>query len=345
MLVVEAPPDALPPGVARRVDHLRQWAAESSVPCDLLPLLAAADLRRGQAHRVRRVLAAAPRVLGRTSAADAVVVVGLGAPHLLWLARRLAGAHRPVVYDACDSWWLQVGTRRRAGSARLVLPAVVGALVQGASRRPPAAYISERDRDADRSLNRGRPVVVVGPRAPAALAALEPVVGHLERLVVAADLGSFHNREGFALLLAALARCRSPRPLPVDLYGPVAPDVRSPRIRYRGWAADPVQVYRGRSGVVVLNTGGSGTPNKLVDALAAARPALVHGALAGLPSLPGCSRLTRYDDAPSLAEGIDHFSTHCFDAAAPPRALPAAGEVPAARVVAQLTAGRLTGRG
>jgi hypothetical protein len=65
----------------------------------------------------------------------------------------------------------------------------------------------------------------------------------------------------------------------LELFGRGLPDVAEAGTTVRGWAPSISDVYRGDTAVFVTNRLESGVPNKLVEAVAARRPVLIHSSL------------------------------------------------------------------
>src|SRR5690606_26141256 len=101
---------------------------------------------------------------------DVLVVLGLGAPHMLQVARRVSRT-RETVFDACDSWSLQETARRTAGVSTISLK--VGKwLARHPSKIAAYSYISNRDAQADAV---DIPTITIPPIVDPALRGLAPV--------------------------------------------------------------------------------------------------------------------------------------------------------------------------
>lgn len=301
LVVSEFRPEHSNPGVRLRHAHVRAWLTEQGIDVTeayLWDTNGAPRLQRGLGAR-----RGAGLLRGVSSTDTAVIVLGLCAPHMLGLASRYA-RHHAVVFDACDSWIGQVSSRARQFRVGLVAPALVGAVRQPASsRRLAISYISERDRVRDQVLNRGRAAFVIPPAAPRGLAALGPVRFPLERVVMAADLGSFHNKLGFSWFLRSALQLADELPVRFEVYGPVPPrEPLPPNMRYFGWVDSIRSIYEGDTGVVVPNLAGSGVPNKLLEAAASGRPAVVHRSWEDC-RVPPTLRWS-FDDPRSLTDAI-----------------------------------------
>jgi hypothetical protein len=175
-----------------------------------------------------------------------------------------------------------------------------------AARRLALSYISERDISSDRWLNHGRPIRLIPFAGPEVLSDLPPMGDVIDRIVLAGDLKSFHNRTGLTLLAeASRIAGRAPR---IELYGPDAPGFGSgDRIRYLGWAESVEEIYDGNTAIFVSNVAGSGVPNKLLEAMSAARPVIVHRSLAAL--VRGYASAHLYSDAKSLARILETLAS------------------------------------
>lgn len=265
-ILVEFEADQLHTGVAARLRHLQLAFPEARVVAVQPGPRAATSLgqRLDGAARYRP-----PAVDGR------IVVVALGSPPMMRLARRLRRRGLDVRLDLCDSTVLQWRARRAAADPRLL--AVGGWMFAEHAASPylPVSYISERDAAADSWLNRLRDVRVVAARPPVELAGLPAFRWPAERIVLCGDFASFHNARGLAVLCAAVEQV--PGGLPVHLFGPTAPEVSlPPGVDYRGWAAGATDLLAGDTIAFVSNRVGSGVPNKLLEAVASGRPVIAH---------------------------------------------------------------------
>lgn len=131
---------------------------------------------------------------------------------------------------------------------------------------------------------------------------LHPVKRPLERFVLVGDFSSYHNREGLEIVYGALGRIEDRLSIPVEVFGPAAPPEGPACLHYRGWAESLADVYRGNTTVIVTNVGGSGVPNKLVEAIGAGRPTLVHRSLAD--RYTGDGLITAFDAEDDLAMSL-----------------------------------------
>jgi len=268
------------PGRARRLETLRQYGITSY--CQLVEYrLDSAGGPSNRWLRLRSMPAHIRRMVLEPLAPDTdIIIAGFGAPHLLLLAVILS-ALRPqrIIFDSCDSWLLQSYYRFRQAGVRLTFPPLAGCLLQVLLVRPNSQvmYISERDRRADTWIRRVRGEVLQ-PVLPDSLSTLEPCRLPLKRLVIAADLSSFHNQSGFRMIMETLDRINSgPKPLSADvfIYGPNPPkQLLPPGVSFQGWADNIRSIYEGNTGVLITNTSGSGIANKLIEAVQARRPAI-----------------------------------------------------------------------
>ncbi|WP_100814403.1 glycosyltransferase [Microbacterium lacus] len=210
---------------------------------------------------------------------DLVVVAGLGAPHMLFLGTKLA-RRVDVVFDSCDSWSLQLSARRAAHARTLALKAGI-ALTRRAS--VDFSYISTRDAAADAALLDGTPIVIP-PHVNPELAQLAPVSYPLERLVIAADLRSFHNLEMLDMVLRAASQTSRETGVRLEIFGHASDRMALPEnVRHLGWVDHLSSVYDGNTGVVITNSPGSGLPNKAIEAMQARRPMALHHSIDYLP--------------------------------------------------------------
>lgn len=211
-----------------------------------------------------------------------IVVVGLGEPHLLLIADRLATTAR-VVYDSCDSWNLQIQARREYGGSQWVPKA--GALLQRLSRRLECVtYISARDALADAEVTRGIRSAVFAPRIEPSERLVNGTVPPLNRLVLVGDFTSFHNRlsSSEVQLLSQLA---SSGEIPtLEVFGKGTDRFQEwDGFVARGWAPTLEDIYSGSTGVIISNVAGSGIPNKYLEAVRFGKPILMRSELQYLP--------------------------------------------------------------
>lgn len=306
-ILIEFPADDLPSGLARRYEHIVDVLVGGGSAVSTIVLHTNRPRREtGVRTRLRSARAVRSR-FADVPVEIPCVVVGLGTPTMLVAARRLYGTGRRVVFDECDSVLHQLAHRLRTLDPRLI-SIVLWQLALRLTLRPGigVTYISQRDEMADRSIALGRRVFVVPPTAPDALRRLPPVRYPLDRIVVPVELASHHTRLGFRMLTDAI-RTRTP-PVPVHLYGPTPPAEPLPAgATYQGYAARLEDVYDGDTAVVILNTSGSGVPNKLVEAAAAGRPVLLHRSLLG--RWPTDGAVWVFDDASALSDALDRVVT------------------------------------
>lgn len=280
VVVTESHPGRLAAGVRQRVLHLTAELDRLGIAHRLFPALAAP----GTPTRVRRAIGtirSARAIRTVTDPSELIIVVGLGAVHLLVLSSLLARTRR-VAFDACDAWTGQCRARLAAGRPALAALSAIGAVVQRilGERLAAVTYVSMADLAEDRRATGNTPVLVVPPVVADALRHLPAVTWPITRFTCAADFRSFHNAAGLAMLICAARQLTEVEDLRIDLYGPYPPaDRLPPNVRYLGFADDICNVYQDSSCVVVLNCPGSGVPNKLLEAIASGRPYLVHGGL------------------------------------------------------------------
>lgn len=284
--MTEMQPKLAPPGVRRRYEHICDWLAAHEIEYSHEALLSFAVASKSS--RVRKVLREFQNIDRKIPSDAVVLVLGLGAVHMLLLALYLRFAsttRRRVVYDTCDSWLLQVKARFGAGGLPLALPSVAGLVLQAlVGRSLSISYISQRDQRSDRWVNLCGTVFIVGPSPSRVLldtSNLNAVAGRIDRVCVSADYDAFHNEAGMKVLRDAWHSLNfAPSELGLHLYGQGVPiHIRGSVLK--GWASNILDVYSGNSAVFIPNMGGSGVPNKLIDALAARRPVLIHKSASG----------------------------------------------------------------
>ncbi|MFG2108115.1 glycosyltransferase [Micromonospora chersina] len=298
-MVTEAPASASPPGVRRRQEHIARWLEERGAQVDWLPLdETICGSRRKRYVRWRQHVS---RVRLKCSGYQYVVVIGLGAPHMLRLAYAVA-ATVPVLFDACDSWLLQCLARLRSRLWPTAIIALFGAALQfGGGRTLTCTYISKRDARWDKVLNFGRQVTVIPPATPELK--LSAPSYPLHRVVLAGDFASFHNQPGLKTLLRAAQLLERESSIQFELFGPSAPSIQLPgNVKYCGWASTLEEIYSEDCCVVVTNRLGSGVPNKILEAAGSGRRYAVHRSLKRNEYLQGERYF--YSDAASLARTI-----------------------------------------
>ncbi|KAA9107797.1 glycosyltransferase [Microbacterium rhizomatis] len=286
-LVVETSPSAQAPGKARRHAHIVAWLADRDQTTESLSLLPETVRNAGLIRRFLGVLLGLPGVIRHTRRGDTLYFLGLGEVHLLMAAAITAIFGRTVIYDACDSWVLQLAAREEAGAgARAFMSRAGAALQRIAPRRLAVSYISARDADADRAAGilARRAVHVIPPMLPETLRNLPEVVrGRVDRIVAGVDMRSFHNLSGFEELREGWESIRAENPgVVLELFGLGLPEVIAEGVIVRGWAPSLSELYVGNTAVFITNQGGSGVPNKLVEAVAARRPVVIHHRSMGL---------------------------------------------------------------
>ncbi len=283
-LVAEFLPEFSPPGVKRRFEHVTGWLQQDDRNWVVHALHSGGPNFVSKLERVTSVLRVKEQLRRAVVQSEGVIVLGLGGAHMLRLAHLLAleFPDKTIMYDACDSWFLQIAARARTGSVRLCAPSLVGAAFQRFStRRLNFVYISDRDYVADRLLTRGRNAHIVGPDLIPALEKLSAPSSRVTRIVVAADYNAFHNLDGLNRLFEAWPTFSSDYPsIRLELFGASIPRVLPDgNVLVRGWAEDIRDVYRGDTAVFIPNIGGSGIPNKLVEALSASRTVIAHDSM------------------------------------------------------------------
>lgn len=304
LVIAESDPASARAGKQARWAHCRQWLTDEGADFEIDFLMDSPDV--SMTTRVAMAMRSRGRLAARAAGFEAVLVLGLGAPHMLLVASYLS-KRSAVVFDACDSWLLQMRARLRGQPTRLIVP-LIGTVVHIFARHDMSVtYISARDCRTDRILNIRRRTGVVYSRAPGELQALPDVRYPLERLVVPVDLLSFHNLDGFGNLLEAL-RMMLPSERPrTEVFGPYSPSDGTDVAAYMGWVRDLADLYVGDTAVFVTNSAGSGVPNKLSEALEARRPVIVHRSVAKSLEL---EHVWVYDNASDLAITLKKMQTN-----------------------------------
>lgn len=313
------------PGFERRFASLMAAVAE----CGLDPEPVSLSASESRANRLRRSVVSSRqlRELGRAS--HAAIFMALNAPHVL-LAAGTFGRHRNVLVDCCDSLLLTASFARREGD-RLALAKSASSrvLLRTVAKKCSVSYITERDLDADASINSNREALVIPQAPPAGLSELPAFSGPPNRVVIPADLSAPHNALAFAWLIEGLRSGEIVPEIPIEVYGPSPPAANLPNsVRYVGWADDLADVYRGQTAVFAPNLAGAGLQNKLWEALHAGRPLLIgapaagaHGAMQGVLTFSDRDDLFRkFNDLMSYRGVIRHAEFRVRDSPASLRA-------------------------
>lgn len=285
----------LPSGVSRRVDHLRDYYAKRGLMVVVVAI---------RPTRARNAIGHTLRLLSVTLRRGSIVhVAGFFQPNMVRLAGYLTRCGLDVVVDICDSWLLLAEVASEVEQRRTIEDGVQH--TRNLPRRVAVSYITQRDSKADFPINGTRRTLIVPPSAPAnlfALAALSP--GMAQRLTVSGDFASTHLREGIRCLRECWPDVRRAKSdASIDVYGPNArllADISGSRVH--GFVDDIGDLYRGNTVVLVLNRATSGVPNKIVEAVAAQRPMIVHESFR--TSLSVHPLVHWYHDARSLKEAI-----------------------------------------
>ena len=281
-LLCESDPMSAPPGIRRRFEHISKWLESQGIDFNV-HVVGTKENPGGHVARIRAVRAAESRIARDMLEYDAVVVLGLGAVHMQWLASRLARRGVSVVFDSCDSWIGQLTARLSTSRKLLAIPSVCGVILQWMStRRFAVSYISQGDLARDNCLNRKRYAGVIPPNAPRSLATLPRMQqGKLSRVVIAADFDSFHVKSGVASIVAVWPEFHNSHPhIRLELYGVGKRPSLLRGFVDRGYAPSLADVYAGNTLVFVPNAAGSGIPNKVVEGVIARRPLLMHESMA-----------------------------------------------------------------
>lgn len=226
---------------------------------------------------------------------------------MLWLAHELARSGFNTTFDACDSWVLQGIARLRTRKLGLAVPALVGlALDVMGPKKLAISYISQRDLMADSRLPRltKRRTLLIPPTVKPLQDKLDAYDGRqVSRVVVSADYASFHNHRGMMMLFDAWTRRKRNRDFSLDLYGSNLPGAVAAGISCVGWAETMNVIFAGRTAVFVPNIGGSGVPNKLIEAMSAQRPIILHKSMRYIAGTS--SWLFYYSNADDIIEILD----------------------------------------
>lgn len=327
------PVPGVDPGFERRVVSIREWLERDGFEVDLLPLCEASTV--GPSRRAIRSFTQRRMVADHMEHYDLSVISALNAPHMILMASRLA-LNQALIVDICDS---TTSTRRAArGTLARAKSSLCAIQLKYSGRIRTVSYVTDRDLGHDSALNVSRTALVVGQEVPRELLSINEFAGPPERVVIPADLSSEHNRLAFCWLVRLIkSGDLSPR-VPIEIYGPVAPDdANLPGcMTYRGWAPALSDVYAGRTAVFAPNVEGVGLQNKVWEAYCAGRPVLVGAQAAGsLRSEPGVLSFWGLDDLAVKFAELEEFNVSL-----PYRAASSADAIRASTVLGRLTADR-----
>lgn len=218
--------------------------------------------------------------------------------------RTLRGRSRRLWLDAVDSWLLVNGSGLRRGH-----PLYFARAVRDASRlaRTPAVdlvtWISGADLRADRGTVRGRRALVLPGWTPPA-AQVGPADGR--RVVLAGDWDYPPNRDALRWFCSAvLPRLEAALPgasWRVDVHGAGTPQDCGPRVRLRGYADDPADLYRAGDVHAAPVRFGGGVKRKVLQPLLAGLPVVTTPA--GAHGLREHPRLDVRADAAGIATAL-----------------------------------------
>lgn len=276
--------DAEDPGYALRIRGLHRWLSSDATVSLTEDFIFESVRNRSIQERLWGTFAHYRKHRRLFEEYDLVIVAGLGSPQMTCYAAAL-GAHVPTVLDVCDS---VVRTISSQWSQRLFKGPLLYAVLNYVLLRYLAAtigilYITDEDAGADSRLNIGRTVRVLCPPAVNALQHLGNFIGPAERIVIPADLDSYHNQEVYAWLCDLIDAGEFEPGVPIEVYGPMQELGRCARgIAFKGWAPALASVYDGQSIVLAPNLAGVGLQNKVWESIWAGRPVIVGEAAGGV---------------------------------------------------------------
>jgi len=283
-------------GVRRRIEHLVRAEREAGREVVFRSIVSGTSAPAGRVQRMVRALRT-----GRGGRLDAskVVVVALSAPHMVLMARLLAGRGVAVQLDVCDSVRLldlkRAATRTPGGRLRQVGSAVVARVAfSGLPASIPRSYISRADAEADRDLSASE-VLVIGPAPIPELVALPALVGRPQSVLAPLDATT---DEGVAALRALVHHVRGNGPAArVEVTGsPPAEFADEDGIVWLGHVPTLAELYDRPCVVLSTNPSAHGVQNKLWEAYLARRPVVAFGsALHWAPELPWIHRVDTWD--------------------------------------------------
>lgn len=236
----------------------------------------------GRLSRLASVGLGLLRIRRRVVKDDLVHVEGLSTPESLMVAAAFKWSGSNVKFDACDSWSL-LGDMQLATKQRRIFH-LTGTLQRVLLGRSTITYVSSRDSERDQASGYALNVEVIANRPNPVLENLPQFnTGTGERFAVSGLYSSPHLASGltaFATAWRGYVRGAS-EGLPLDIYGtPRAAVPNLPKSRFIGYSSSIEDLYAGRTIVIVLNSRGSGVPNKLLEAVSCQRPIVLHADLA-----------------------------------------------------------------
>lgn len=312
MLVTLRRADALIAGTAARHRSLCDWYEGDGATVVPVALRSADAPQGGRLRRLWQVVAGLVAVLARSRRMESVHVEGLATPAAIAVAAVLRVSGRPVRFDACDSWALLAEMQDEDGKRRLMLAA--GRRQRRLLRGCEISYVTSRDAEVDARHGFHRTSIVI-PNSVAAQVRDVPrfLSGTPRGFVVTGLYSSPHLAPGLAMLSDAWDLCARDPDVP-DLYVFGTPREAFPlrdRMHWRGYVPTQAEIYAAQHAAIVLNHDASGVPNKLLEAVAAQRPVVMHRALAGL--LYPHPMLWTFHDASSLAAALAACSQTAWD--------------------------------
>jgi glycosyl transferase family 1 len=272
------------PGLRLRFLSLQHWLQEAGFEVVHQPLTTTPGT-----SIARRLIAAIRSVRSlrrKANEFDLVVLQGINAPHMIWLSQRLE-RHGAVILDLCDSLalWAQAYHWRVDAFVRFKIW-LSGLLLRVGRDGVTCSYTTARDAKADTLAGLSTTPIVIANAYPPGLDDLEPYVGPPVRMVMAADLIAPQNLKALSWFWSAVRTGELELRIPLEIYGPVAPDDELPTgIAYMGWAPRLRDIYDGQTAVFAPTVWGAGIQNKYLEAVLAGRPVVVgrHAA----ESIPG----------------------------------------------------------
>ncbi len=250
-------------------------------------------------------------VRGRRS--DIAHVEALATPVMVLVAWFLSRGRSIVRLDACDSWDLLAGSASNAKDAAMLRRA--GKSQRFLLRGRVISYIAQVDADRDLALGFAVRALIIPNVIDPQLRGVERLDGcATDRFTLSGLYSSPHLAAGLAALWPAWSRVGETvaSPLPLHVFG--TPMDRIPDadgIVKRGYAASTAELYEGACVVIVLNQRTSGVPNKLLEAVAAQRPMILHISFAGV--IKPHPMIWFWDDAASLVYALAQAASITWD--------------------------------
>lgn len=295
-------------GFRWRVSSLQLWLETAGFEVVHQPV--AGTPSPSMARRFVATLWSVRRLRKQAEGFDLVVLHAMNAPHMVWLAQRLK-RHGAVVLDPCDSLALWAEAYSWRARPFLKFKIWLAQLLIRTSPEPiTCSYVTLRDANADKRAGVAASPIVILSTYPDDLGDLEPYVGPPVRIVMPADLTAPQNLEALSWFWDAVRSGELKLGIPVEIYGPVAPDHKlSEGIVYLGWAPRLRDIYDGQTAVFAPTVSGAGIQGKYLEAVTAGRPVVVgRHAAESIPGYSGALPFASQSELVSQLNALERFA-------------------------------------